>query len=99
GATPERLIKLKNNQLLSTCLARTAPRGKTEKEDLEIAEQLIHHEKNREEHDYVVEMIRNSIEKYCDNVQIPNEPIIYTLRYLQHLYTPEIGRASCRERV
>lgn len=88
GATPERLIKLKNNQLLSTCLAGTAPRGKTKKEDLEIAEQLLYDEKNREEHDYVVQMIRNSIEKYCDNVQIPNEPIIYPLKNLQHLYTP-----------
>src|SRR5699024_5457512 len=88
GATPERLIKLKNNQLLSTCLAGTAPRGKTEKEDLEIAEQLFYDEKNREEHDYVVQMIRGSIEKYCDNVQIPNEPIIYPLKNLQHLYTP-----------
>ena len=88
GATPERLIKLTNNQLLSTCLAGTAPRGNTEKEDLEIAGQLFCDEKNREEHDYVVQMIRNSIEKYCDNVQIPDEPIIYPLKNLQHLYTP-----------
>lgn len=80
GATPERLVKLNNKRLLSTCLAGTAPRGETEKEDLQIAEQLFHDEKNREEHDYVVQMIRKSIEKYCVDVQIPNEPMIYPLK-------------------
>jgi len=33
-------------------------------------------------------MIRNSIENYCSDVQIPKEPIIYPLKNLQHLYTP-----------
>lgn len=88
GATPERLIKLGDKQLLSTCLAGTAPRGETAEEDKEIAEQLLHDEKNREEHDYVVQMIRRSIESYCTDINIPKDPIIYPLKNLQHLYTP-----------
>src|SRR5699024_4375410 len=36
GATPERLVKLEKNQLLSTCLAGTAPRGNTKEEDTRI---------------------------------------------------------------
>jgi len=44
GATPERLVKLEGKQLLSTCLAGTAPRGKTIEEDKEIAQQLLYDE-------------------------------------------------------
>ncbi|WP_188453989.1 isochorismate synthase [Virgibacillus oceani] len=88
GATPERLVKLENKQLLSTCLAGTAPRGKTKSEDVKISQALLHDSKNREEHDFVVKMIKEAIKNYCTDIQIPNEPIIYPLKNLQHLFTP-----------
>lgn len=88
GATPERLVKVEGNALLSTCLAGTAPRGKTELEDRAISTDLLNDHKNREEHDHVVKMIRHHIETYCTNIKIPKEPVIYPLQNLQHLYTP-----------
>ncbi len=45
GASPERLVKQEDEQLFSVCLAGTAPRGKTDEEDREIARQLLHDEK------------------------------------------------------
>lgn len=92
GATPERLVKVENNDLLSTCLAGTASRGKTEKEDKKIGYQLLHDRKNRQEHEFVVEMIKNALIKSCTNVDIPKEPILYPLKNLQHLYTPITGQ-------
>ncbi|WP_010097123.1 isochorismate synthase [Ornithinibacillus scapharcae] len=91
GASPERLVKVENNQLLSTCLAGTAPRGQSEIEDEKIGYQLLHDKKNLEEHDFVVQMIKQSIEEFCDDLQIPDKPILYKLRNLQHLYTPVRG--------
>ncbi|MEN1970289.1 isochorismate synthase [Lentibacillus sp. N15] len=88
GATPERLVKLEQKQLLSTCLAGTAPRGKTAKEDNEIGKTLLHDAKNRGEHDFVVQMIKDAINSYCLDINIPDEPVIYPLKNLQHLYTP-----------
>ncbi len=88
GATPERLVKVTGNELLSTCLAGTSPRGATAKEDEILATDLLNDAKNREEHDYVVQMIKGSIDSSCENIKIPNEPIIYPLPNLQHLYTP-----------
>ncbi|OZU88543.1 isochorismate synthase [Virgibacillus indicus] len=88
GATPERLVKLENEHLLSTCLAGTAPRGATPAEDKKISNDLLHDDKNRQEHDFVVEMIKQSIKKYCTDINIPEEPVIYPLKNLQHLYTP-----------
>lgn len=88
GATPERLVQVQGNSLLSTCLAGTAPRGQNGIEDERIANELLHDPKNREEHDYVVQMIKSSITPFCHNINIPEEPIVLTLRNLQHLYTP-----------
>ncbi|MFD1851189.1 isochorismate synthase [Oceanobacillus bengalensis] len=91
GATPERLVKLENARLFSTCLAGTAPRGKTPEEDSVIRYELLHDEKNLEEHQFVVQMIKAAMEDYCTDLKIPSEPVIYPLRNLQHLYTPVTG--------
>lgn len=88
GATPERLVQINGNQLLSTCLAGTMPRGQTPEEDEALAQLLLNDAKNLEEHDYVVQMIRHNIADYCEDIHMPKEPIIYPLRNLQHLYTP-----------
>lgn len=88
GATPERLVQVQGNQLLSTCLAGTAPRGEDDAADARIAKELLEDSKNREEHDYVVQMIKSSVEPFCHNLNIPERPIVLTLRNLQHLYTP-----------
>ncbi|WP_010532310.1 isochorismate synthase [Lentibacillus jeotgali] len=88
GSSPERLVRQDKNEVLSTCLAGTAPRGKTQKEDAKIGNSLLHDEKNRSEHDFVVKMIRQSMERYCRAVDVPDKPVIYPLKNLQHLYTP-----------
>lgn len=88
GATPERLVKINGQHLLSTCLAGTAPRGKTEIEDQQIGKSLLQDEKNLEEHDYVVKMIADAMETYCFNINIPDQPVLFPLKNLQHLYTP-----------
>lgn len=88
GASPERLVRIQDDRVLSTCLAGTAPRGNSKDEDERIKEQLFHDSKNRDEHDYVVQMIRNSIQPFCHDLNIPNEPIVLSLKDLHHLYTP-----------
>lgn len=88
GATPERLVRVDKQELLSTCLAGTAPRGKTKEEDEKIGAYLLNDKKNREEHDFVVQMIKSAISKYSTNVNIPEAPVLYRLKNLQHLYTP-----------
>lgn len=95
GATPERLVKVKDDEVLSTCLAGTAPRGKTVEEDEQIAKNLFEDPKNREEHDYVVQMIRSTMEEYCTDVLVPDEPVVHQYKTLQHLYTPV--RAKLKE--
>lgn len=91
GATPERLVKVQKNELLSTCLAGTAPRGKTKAEDEQIGRELLQDKKNREEHQFVVKMIKEALLKTCTDVEMPEEPVLRPLKNLQHLYTPVTG--------
>ncbi|SES64270.1 menaquinone-specific isochorismate synthase [Salinibacillus kushneri] len=91
GATPERLVKVENRHLLSTCLAGTSPRGKTLKEDERLGKQLLDDDKNRMEHAFVVDMIKQAVEACSVKVQVPESPVLYKLRNLQHLYTPVQG--------
>ncbi|RPF50284.1 isochorismate synthase [Aquisalibacillus elongatus] len=88
SATPERLVRVDGDELLSTCLAGTISRGETLEEDEALASSLLNDEKNRNEHQYVVNMIKEAVEPLTDSVDIPEKPVIYPLRALQHLYTP-----------
>lgn len=99
GATPERLISVKDSEVLSTCLAGTAPRGITVEQDREMRETLLDDRKNLEEHDYVVQMIRTALEQHCHEIEIAETPIIYPLEQLQHLYTPVTAKLNKGETI
>lgn len=88
GATPERLVRMDKERVLSTCLAGTIRRGASQKEDDALGQELLNDRKNREEHDFVVKMIRDGLRMYCDDIHIPEVPVTYPLKHLQHLYTP-----------
>jgi menaquinone-specific isochorismate synthase len=94
GATPERLIKSSGNRLLTTCLAGSIARGRTEAEDAELGVKLINDVKNLHEHELAVRMISDTMKRYCVSVEMPDRPILYKLKNIQHLYTPVCGDAA-----
>ena len=94
GASPERLVKKQGDNVFSTCLAGSIPRGKTVEDDLILGEQLLADKKNRMEHQFVVEMIKEALGESCENVILPDKPQLMKLRNIQHLYTPVIGKCK-----
>lgn len=96
GASPERLIKREGDQLISDCMAGTVARGRTIDEDYELGEQLLNDPKNLLEHNLVVNMIRNAMEEACYHVEMPDHPMLYKVKNVQHLYTPVVGTATDR---
>lgn len=93
GATPERLVKRTGNKILSTSLAGSIRRGETVEEDEQLGKELLNDPKNLIEHQYVVDMIRDAMEKVCKKVNIPDGPTLMKVRDIQHLYTPVEGVA------
>ncbi|KON86638.1 isochorismate synthase [Sporosarcina globispora] len=94
GASPERLIKKYGENVFTTCLAGSIPRGKTEEDDHILGEALLHDQKNLTEHQYVVDMIKEAMEESCSEVELPDKPQLMKMRDIQHLYTPVIGKTK-----
>lgn len=96
GASPERLVKKQGDELLSASVAGSIARGETVEEDHLLGETLLNDKKNIIEHQFVVQMIREAMEKVCDTVEIPSSPILMKMRDIQHLYTPVVGTINAQ---
>jgi anthranilate synthase component 1 len=66
GASPETLVKLKDNKVYTFPLAGTRPRGKTEKEDKKLEKELLNDKKELAEHNMLVDLGRNDIGKISE---------------------------------
>lgn len=92
GCTPELLVRKQGTSVESMCLAGTCPAGSSEADRKRLSNELMADEKNRAEHDYVVQFIREVFNRTCYDVDIPVEPGILPLTHVQHLYTPARAR-------
>ena len=66
GASPETLVKLVDDKLYTFPLAGTRPRGKNDKEDMELEEELLSDEKELAEHNMLVDLGRNDMGKISE---------------------------------
>jgi menaquinone-specific isochorismate synthase len=88
GASPERLISIHNNQLVTDALAGSAPRGKTEVEDANLGKGLLNSEKDFREHQVVIDFIVDRLSKLGINPDFSPVPRLLQLSNIQHLWTP-----------
>lgn len=88
GASPERLVSLNSRRILTEGLAGSTARGESAVEDLTLGQELMASEKERSEHRFVVEDIRNSLASWTHRVNHPDKPLLKKLNNVQHLYTP-----------
>lgn len=88
GCTPELLVRKKGNKVESMCLAGTTGCGSSTEEKQQLAEELLHDEKNLKEHAFVVDLIREVLLRNCYDVEISHTPEILSLEHVQHLHTP-----------
>ena len=61
GSSPELLVRVHNGKVEYRPIAGTRPRGATEKEDLALADEMMHDEKERAEHVMLVDLGRNDV--------------------------------------
>lgn len=65
GASPETLVKVEDGEIRTFPLAGTRPRGKTYEEDQRLEKELLADEKERAEHNMLVDLGRNDLGKLC----------------------------------
>ncbi|MBK98932.1 MAG: isochorismate synthase [Balneola sp.] len=88
GATPERLARFTPTQVQTESLAGSTKRGKTYKEDDDLAGKLLNSKKDRLEHQIVIEAIEEDLVPYSEHLEHSNSPRVKKLPNVQHLYTP-----------
>jgi len=89
GASPERLVRLRDNLVDVTCLAGSIGMGGSEEERRRLADQLLGSKKDREEHEIVVRSKKSALDEVCEDVtRLAGTPRVATARAVQHLETP-----------
>jgi isochorismate synthase len=89
GASPERLVRLRDNRVDVTCLAGSIGMGSGDDERRQLASRLLASAKDREEHEIVVRSTMSALAEVCEKVtRFPGTPRVATARAVQHLETP-----------
>lgn len=102
GASPERLYKRTGTHIQSEAVAGTRPRGKSDAEDRVLAGMLLRSEKDQREHRFVLDMLRENLQRMCHCVNVEERASLLPLRHCQHLRTRVEGlleTADCDARI
>ncbi|KAI4181573.1 MAG: hypothetical protein LQ346_006741 [Caloplaca aetnensis] len=93
GASPELLVKSENGRVITHPIAGTVKRGKTPKQDEELAEELRRSEKDRAEHVMLVDLARNDINRVCDphTTKVDRLMVVEKFSHVQHLVSQVSG--------
>ena len=94
GATPELLAEVSGHQLHTIALAGSLQRGKTWQEDQQLGKQLLSSRKDRQEHAFVVQALRENLAPLTTCLEIPSAPELCLLNNIQHLLTPVKGELA-----
>lgn len=87
GSSPETMVRLENNVATLRPIAGTRPRGATEQEDRELADDMLGDEKERAEHLMLVDLGRNDLGRVArtGTVQVTDLMVVERYSHVMHL--------------
>ncbi len=96
GASPETLVKVQDGEIRTFPLAGTRPRGKTFEEDQALEKELLADEKERAEHNMLVDLGRNDLGRLCEFGSVEVEKYMEIERYshVMHIGSSVKGKLS-----
>ncbi len=98
GASPELLLRREGASIASQVLAGTTRRGASSAEDEALATVLLSSDKERREHAFAAESVRDVLSSLSADLDHTPEPELLQLDNLQHLATRFHGRLDAGER-
>jgi isochorismate synthase len=96
GATPERLISTQGKEFQTVAIAGSIRHVEDAGEEAALAAELLASDKDREEHEIVVEMLRTNLEPVATELHVATAPVVATFGTVQHLVTTVTGRLRDR---
>lgn len=91
GSSPETQIQLKKGIASIHPIAGTVRKTGNEAHDLAAIHQLVHDEKENAEHTMLVDLARNDLSKYCDEVKVSAYKEVQQFSHVIHLVSKVIG--------
>ena len=93
GASPEILVRLRDNKITVRPIAGTRPRGKTRKEDIFYEKDLLNDKKELSEHLMLLDLGRNDAGKVSkiNTVKVTESFIIERYSHVMHIVSNVIG--------
>ena len=94
GASPEILVRLRDNKVTVRPIAGTRPRGKTEKEDKLYEKDLLKDKKELSEHLMLLDLGRNDAGKVSEinSVKVTESFIIERYSHVMHIVSNVVGK-------
>jgi anthranilate synthase component 1 len=96
GSSPEMLVRVEGRRVETHPIAGTRPRGRSEEEDLRLAEELKRNEKERAEHVMLVDLGRNDVGRVSEigTVRVPQYMALERYSHVMHLVSTVDGRLA-----
>jgi len=96
GSSPEMLVRVEGRRVETHPIAGTRPRGRTDDEDMRLAEELKRNEKERAEHVMLVDLGRNDIGRVSEygSVRVPTFMALEKYSHVMHLVSTVEGKLS-----
>jgi anthranilate synthase component 1 len=93
GASPEALVKVTGRRAEQRPIAGTRPRAQTTEEDLQRARELLADEKERAEHEMLVDLGRNDLGRVCEygSVSVDEHMVVETYSHVMHIVSSVSG--------
>ena len=96
GASPEPMVQLRGDKVVSRPIAGTRPRGATDAEDKRLGAELLEHPKEVAEHVMLVDLARNDIGRVIEFGSESRDQIMQLERYshVMHLTSQVSGKLA-----
>ncbi|MCI1306095.1 MAG: anthranilate synthase component I family protein [Lachnospiraceae bacterium] len=99
GASPETLVKVNGRTIRTFPLAGTRKRGETPEEDEKLERELLADEKERAEHNMLVDLGRNDLGRLCTFGSVEVEKYMEIERYSHVMHIGSAVRGTLREEI
>ncbi|MEK8132992.1 anthranilate synthase component I family protein [Paenibacillus filicis] len=96
SGSPELLVQLERGVVRTRPIAGTRPRGASPEEDQRLADELIHHEKERAEHIMLVDLERNDLGRISEygSVRVKDFMVIEYYSHVMHIVSEVDGKLA-----